>query len=299
MADARAKPRPLVVGIGELLWDLLPGGERLGGAPFNTVAHLRRLGWRAAYVTGVGDDERGARALAEMGRLGVDTRWVQRTRSPTGVARVRLGQGGDPQFEIVSPAAYETARPDQDSVRTLDGADLLVFGTLAQRFSAIRETTERVAARAEIRLYDVNLRSGRWDAALVDGAMRTATVVKMNEAEAAAIAAELGLPAAPEAFCRDLAAKYALEAACVTFGARGAALLLGESYSLAAGVTVDVADTVGAGDAFAAALGHGLFNRWPAGEILSVSNRLGALVASRQGAIPDWAPPDIGLSARP
>jgi fructokinase len=94
------------VGIGEILWDLLPGGERLGGAPFNVVAHLHRFGWDAAFVTAVGNDPRGHEALERARRLGVDTSWIAVSDLPTGVVHVAIDDNGVPDFEIVSPAAY-------------------------------------------------------------------------------------------------------------------------------------------------------------------------------------------------
>ena len=284
------------IGIGELLWDLLPGGPRLGGAPFNVVAHLRRLGLRASYLTAVGHDELGTRAVDEAGRLGVDTSLIQSTDVPTGIVRVELDAAGVPTYEIVSPAAYEmTAIPDAG--RGESGWDVLVFGTLAQRFGSVLASTRRLsqANQNAVRLYDVNLRRGCWTAGLIAELVALATVVKMNESEAATIALEFGIPGAPpEAFARAFAARAGLRGVSVTRGADGAALLLDGAYRQVRAVPVQVADTVGAGDAFAAGLAFGVAAGWPIEAILDLSSRLAAIVASREGAIPDWDPSELG-----
>ena len=292
-------PAGTVVGIGELLWDLLPGGPRLGGAPFNVVAHLARFGCRTVYVSAVGRDDRGREAAAGVARLGVATTHLQVNDLPTGVVRVRLDAQGVPDYQIVSPAAYEVLGPlDAESLASVGDVDLLVFGTLAQRFAGTREATRQLAqaARDAPRLYDVNLRTGCWDAGLVERLLDIATVVKLNDDERRVLAGVLGLPASPtERFARALAERYGLRGVCVTHGPAGATLLLDGACGEAPSPPVEVVDTVGAGDAFAAALGYGLIHRWDVTEILSVATRLGALVASREGATPGWELAEIGL----
>lgn len=284
-----------VVGIGEILWDILPAGERLGGAPFNTVAHLRRFGWKAGYVTAVGTDARGRAALEEVNRLGVDPTWIAVNSLPTGSAVVALDAGGNPAFEIATPAAFEAIEPWSAEARP-PATDLIVVGTLAQRFEGVRVATQQLAAASPdaVRLYDVNLRNDFEDLGLVVELLEFATVVKLNESEQQVVADGLALPAGPlELFARGLSKRFGLRAVCVTRGSRGAGLLVGDVYEDARSPKTRVIDTVGAGDAFAAALGHGLAMAWPAARILSVANRLGWLVASRPGAVPDWRPEDL------
>jgi fructokinase len=275
----------------------------LGGAPFNTVAHLARFGCAAEYVTAVGRDLLGRRALDEIRGLGVSTSLVQLSDLATGLVRVRLDTAGVPDYEIVSPAAYEAIVPlEGDALELGSRVDLLVFGTLAQRFAGTREATRRLveAAHRAMRLYDVNLRAGCWDAVLVGELIPLATIVKLNEDEQNALADALDLPASPiERFARATATRYGLRGVCVTRGPAGATLLLDDVYQEEAAPSVDVVDTVGAGDAFAAALAYGLIHGWRAPEILHVATRLGALVASRAGAIPPWTLAELGLVAPP
>jgi fructokinase len=281
-----------VLGIGELLWDLLPGGERLGGAPFNVVAHLRRLGWRSAYVSAVGSDALGSRAIEEARRLGVDTSLIEINELPTGIVRVELDADGVPDYDIVSPAAYETIASRDRRIATVGGpVDVIVYGTLAQRCPGVHAATQQLGAEAPdaVRLYDVNLRRRCWDAGLVDDLLTLASVVKLNRQEQEVLARELSLPAdSAEAFARAASERYGLRAVCVTRGPGGASLLLDGAYAEAPAPPVQVVDTVGAGDAFAAMLGWGLLEGWPLSRILGAANRIGALVASRAGAIPHW-----------
>ena len=292
-------PTCSVVGVGEILWDLLPDGPRLGGAPFNAIVHLGRFGCRTAFVSAVGRDELGQRALAEATRLGVGTDLIEVNDQPTGVVRVELDEAGVPDYHIVSPAAYETRErlpPD----RAVDGAiDLVVFGTLAQRFEGPRAALQQIveANQGAARLFDVNLRRGCWDPPLVERLLGLATVVKLNQDEQATLAETFGLPMAPtERFMRTACDRFELRGACMTRGDAGAALLLDDVYREAPAPRVDVVDTVGAGDAFTAGLGYGLIHSWTVSEILSVATRLGAFVASRAGALPEWDATDIGIT---
>lgn len=284
------------IGIGELLWDLLPAGPRLGGAPFNVIAHLRRLGFEAAYVTAVGDDDLGRSALAGVSRLGVDDRFVGIVGLPTGTVRVDVDSAGVPAFEIISPSAYEVAVLEQPG-EAIGRFDALVFGTLAQRFPGVRTATRRLASEHPnaLRLYDVNLRDGCWEPGLVAELMTQATVLKLNEAEAAVLADEFSLGrGSVRVFAEAATERYALDGVCVTRGADGASMLLAGRFAEVPAPPVQVVDTIGAGDAFCAGLVAGIVWGRPLDGILELSSRLAALVASREGAIPDWDQSELG-----
>jgi fructokinase len=301
VAIAEAARGRRAIGIGELLWDLLPSGPRLGGAPFNVVAHLRRLGFAASYVSAVGRDALGSRATDAVSRLGVDSSLIQLSDLPTGTVRVELDAHGVPTYQIVSPAAYE-ATLSPDVLPAEGGFGVIVYGTLAQRFPGIAAATRRLSAEnpGAVRLYDVNLRRGCWTPSLVAELVELASVVKMNESEVATIAQELGIPPAPlQAFARTLAARSGLRGVCITLGEHGAALLLDEVFRHVAAVPVAVADTVGAGDAFAAGLAAGVAVGLSIEAILDLSSRLAGLVASREGAIPDWDVSELGRMPDP
>ena len=294
--DERAGGR--VLGIGELLWDLFPDGPRLGGAPFNVVANLRRFGHPAAVVTAVGDDELGGAALAAADRLGVEATFISVALDlPTGTVTVSRDPELGHRFTIGSPAAYESIGDGDALVARLAGwaPDAMVYGTLAQRFGGARELTHRVATevRPAHRLYDVNLREDCWTPDLVRDLLDDASVVKVNEDEGVVLADLLGADASPGALAVALAGRHGVSALCITRGAEGATLLVdGRRYDVE-GTPVDVVDTVGAGDAFAAALLHGILSETPPQQTVASANRLGALVASRPGALPAWSPDEL------
>ena len=283
-----------VLGIGELLWDLFPDGPRLGGAPFNVVADLRRLGHAAAFVSAVGDDELGRAALAASDDLGVEATFIRvASELPTGTVAVTPDPVEGHRFTIGSPAAYESIGDGDALIAPLTAwrPDALVYGTLAQRSAGVRALTHRVATqiRPAHRLYDVNLRDGCWTGDLVLDLLGDATIVKVNEHEADVLLELVGAATAtPRGLATALRSRYGVERLCITRGAAGATLLVDGGESAVEGIPVDVVDTVGAGDAFAAGLLHGLLRGETPAEALAFANRLGALVASRPGALPTW-----------
>jgi fructokinase len=290
-----------VLGIGELLWDLFPDAPRLGGAPFNVVANLHRLGHRTAFVTAVGDDELGRAALVATDALGVDSTFITTAFDlPTGTVAVSADGHGGHQFTIRTPVAYESIRGGEALVARLRAwmPDAMVFGTLAQRFTQVRELTHQVAAdiRPAHRLYDVNLRDGCWTPDLVIELLADATILKLNEQEADVLASILGTKDAGSTLASAVASRHGIQTMCITRGGAGAALWVDGEERTVDGVGVDVVDTVGAGDAFAAGLLHGLLRHEGPNEMLDFANRLGALVASRRGALPSWRPEEVAAT---
>jgi fructokinase len=279
--------------VGEVLWDLFENSRRLGGAPLNFGAHARRLGHPVILISGLGSDEPGEHAAAMIAALDLDTRFLQTTaRFPTGTAQVEIGEGGAAQFTIARPAAYDAV---DLSARDLDlleqsAAGWLYFGTLFASTGPGKHALHQIlrALEGAAKFYDLNLRAGSDSPKLVCELLQNADVVKLNEEELRRVHEFSGLPLNIEAFCREGSARYGWQAVAVTLGGRGCAVLAGGRYVEAAVHPVEVVDTVGAGDAFAAAFMHGLSLNWPAAEIASFANRVGALVASRHGAIPDW-----------
>ena len=282
-----------IVSIGEILWDVFGDGERLGGAPFNFAAHARRLGHEVVFISAVGEDERGRKALEQMAELDLSPAFVRRVAgAPTGFVSVRLDPAGQPDFTIHRPAAYDCLELGASDLRQLAWfqPDWLYFGTLHQMAPRIRALTRTLMATLPARrFYDVNLRPDSYTPALVCELLREATAVKLNDGEVASVEQFLGWShAGLEEFCRGAAREFGWQSACVTRGERGCAVLVDGVYAEHGGYRVQVADTVGAGDAFAAAFLHGVGAGWSAARIADFSNRLGAVVAGRAGAIPAW-----------
>jgi len=284
--------RPVIV-LGEVLWDLFDHSRCLGGAPLNFGVHARRLGHPVTLISAVGTDELGAQATERIQALGLDTSLIQTdSRYATGTAKVQLSNGGGAHFTIQRPAAYDAVEISEAVVQRLQQMEpgWFYYGTLFASRNQSKKVLDRLlsALGQAINFYDLNLRPGFDSPDLVRELLAQADVVKLNEDELHEVHELTGLPASVEDFCRAGADRYGWQAVGVTLGDRGCAISTGGQYAAAAGHPVNVVDTVGAGAAFAAAFLHGLSKQYTAAEIASFANRVGALVASRQGATPDW-----------
>ena len=285
-----------IVSVGEILWDVIGDREYLGGAPLNFAAHARQLGHEVFLLSAVGEDDRGRRALECLQERGISTEFVQVLRGKnTGIAEVELDADGKPMFRIVRPAAYDFVDLTAAQLRRI--AELLpqwiYFGTLYHMSGQAMASTMKLleAAPSARRFYDVNLRDGNWSLAVVEQLSAQANVVKLSDSEAEFLDASVntgGQGSSVEHFCRRWSEQYGCETMCVTFGERGCAVFQHGEYCEVPGFKVQVADTVGAGDAFAAAFLHGIEQGWDARLIGRFANAVGALVASRAGATPDW-----------
>jgi fructokinase len=285
-----------IVALGEVLWDVFEdlNVKKLGGAPLNFVAHASRLGNQAKLISSVGNDELGRDALELIRSFGISTDLIPVSDSlPTGVARVWLGKDGQVSFKIERPAAYEGVALRPEDLAKLKGwsPNWLYFGTLFAYNGDARNTLYTLAGALPgcRKFYDLNLRTNNYSPELVLELMKFANVAKLNETEMVEVAAFAGLPTDTiEHFCAAGAAKFGWDAAAVTLGDKGAAVWNKGDYAEVEGLKVTVADTVGAGDAFAGGLVHGLSQGWSSLTIALVANQVGALIASRPGGIPDW-----------
>ncbi len=295
-----------VLSIGEVLWDVIDHEEHLGGAALNFSADLTRLGHTTCFISAVGNDTRGAKILARMREMGLSTTHVRvDERHSTGVATVTSDRDGHPVFTLHRPAAYDFPGLTEKAMEDLfaEPVDWIYFGTLQQVSPQARAVTLGLleCGAGVRRFYDINLRPNAWDAPLVKDLMSRATVVKLNDFEVESLSKMFGDDwNSLEQFCRCYAKRFGWEAVCVTRGEKGCALLVDDQYVEAAGYSVKVADTVGAGDAFAAGFLHGLGSGWKPAKTADFANRLGALVASRPGAIPPWTMEDVyAIGPRP
>jgi fructokinase len=283
--------RRTVVCVGETLWDLLPAGEFIGGAPFNVAAHASRLGARAQLVSRVGNDARGEAARRMAGRHGIDLGLLQTDAAlPTGWARVRLDDGGVAHYEISGPAAWDAIEATPDAVDAATKADALVYGTLAQRDGRARQAVRRLIDAARYRVYDPNLREPHVDRDVALTSLQQADLVKFNDDECRRFAGWIGCTADPEPLHAALRQRFGVRALCITLGAKGALLFLGGRRYDQPAVPTEIVDTIGAGDAFLAMLFTELLHRSEPATALLRAARLAAYVASRPGAVPRYEP---------
>lgn len=285
-----------IVSVGEILWDVIGEADYLGGAPLNFAAHVQQLGHEVFLVSAVGDDERGRRALDRLRQRNISTEFVQILPGKnTGTAEVELDGDGKPMFRIVRPAAYDFVSLSPSRLQRI--AELqphwIYFGTLYHMAGGTLASTLKLLETlpSARRFYDVNLRDGNWNLSTVEQLAAQANVVKLSDGEAEFLDASLNTDShegSVKHFCRRWSDQYRCKIICVTFGERGCAIYKDGGYVEVPGCKVQVADTVGAGDAFAAALLHGLDQGWDVRQCGRFANAVGALVASRTGAIPEW-----------
>jgi fructokinase len=287
--------RPPVVCFGELLWDSLPQGLFLGGAPFNVACHLARLGHHAVLLSAVGKDFLGDEAIRRANNAGVDTQAIERSKDlPTGCVQAELDASGNARYQILEPVAWDRIDLDGDALDLARSASALVYGSLAARSGVNRVTLDTLHGMdIPLKIIDVNLRPPFDDVGRVLALARQADVIKLNEDE-------LGVLTGTHADRHELndALKLLEEMThvhriCVTRGEHGAVWWNRGQSIQASAPSVTVKDTVGSGDAFMAGLVHALLKRGKAPleqADLDYACRLGALVASRDGANPDYDP---------
>lgn len=275
--------------VGEVLWDALPEGLFLGGAPLNVARHLHALGEEAIMVSRVGDDRLGREALRRLQARGMSTDLIQMdTERETGFVEVTLDEEGTPDYEIVQPVAWDAlARTDPLAERAAQAA-AIVFGSLAQRSETACRTVRALCAGDALKVFDVNLRPPHDERSVVEASLDIADVVKLNDHELVRMEGWFGLSGSVRETVEGLAERFACRAVCVTRGAEGSALWKDGRWWEHAGYRVRVKDTVGAGDAFLAAMLSGLLARRAGAELLDLANRLGAYVATRSGAVPAY-----------
>jgi fructokinase len=277
-----------IVAFGEVLWDLLPTGRFLGGAPFNFAYRVASLGDRGTMISRLGDDELGREALAVVRNLGMDTRCIQRDpRRPTGTVPITFAADGTADITILPDVAYDHIEPAPEAREAVAAADCLCFGTLVQRTETSRDTLHALldGFRGKVRLLDLNLRRNCWTPESVRSSIAHADVLKLNDTEAAEVAGLHGLDGfGPRALAPALLAKTSLSHVVITLGEHGAiAATRGESVYDPA-YDVRFVDALGAGDAFTAGFTHGLLAGWPLARCVRLGNALGACVAEQRGA---------------
>ena len=294
-------PPPLIVGIGEILWDMLPAGKQLGGAPANFAYHAKALGADAAVVSRVGDDAPGREILARLDALGVNRSHVSvDPRHPTGRVDVRLDAAGVPEYVIHAPAAWDFLPLDGALLDLAARADAVCYGSLALRADRSAETITAFveAATAGLRVFDVNLRPPFVDGEVIDSLLPLSHVLKLNDAELPQVAELLGVKGDGPAAIRTLFDRYPLRVIALTRGPAGSVLYARDGDTVDyPGLITNVVDTVGAGDAFTAALVTGLLRGDDLDAINVAANRLAAYVCSRRGATPP-IPAELSVPGR-
>ena len=282
---------PQMVAIGELLWDVFPSGPRLGGAPVNFACHAAALGADVSLLSGVGSDSLGDRAFQELERHVVQTVGLQRSENyPTGAVQVAVNSAGQATYQFGEDDAWDHLQWF-DHYETLAGkADAICFGSLGQRRPESRKLIERFVKATSLhawRVFDINVRQPFFAEEVVSPSLRWANVLKLNDEELPILARMFSLVGPVEAQLQQLVQRFDLSVVALTRGPQGALLVRDDQVVDAAGVVVEVCDTVGAGDAFTAAMVHGLLAEVDLQAVTSYACEVAAFVCSQAGATPD------------
>lgn len=279
-----------VVCIGEILWDALPSGLYLGGAPLNVCYHLNQLGVTADICSKVGADRLGKEALRKIAQKGMTTDYIQRKdKAETGFVEVEVSPDGEPSYEFVEPAAWDFITLSDALKEWISQSWGLVYGSLAQRNEQSRQTIRELLQYDITKILDLNLRPPYIDRQVVEYALSKADIIKMNEEELQQLKQWFVLPGSDDqSLVAALTQRYSASVICVTRGARGAVLWQDSLWSEHKGYRAAARDSVGAGDAFLAALIKGIRNGRKGRSLLAYANAAGSVVAQRNGATPKY-----------
>ena len=290
-----------ILGVGELLWDMLPAGPQLGGAPANFSVMAARLGDDVALMSRVGKDSLGELAVDQLGKFPIERSLIQHdAEQPTGQVNIEIADG-QPSYIFQEPSAWDFLELTDEWRSEAARADAICFGTLGQRASGSRETIQgllRATRPGCIRICDANLRAPYFNADILRSSLELATVLKLNDAEIPQVLELLGLPQLEMLPLEKLrlGAERILEEfpqltlVAVTRGEKGSLLVSRSEWHYHAGFATQVVDTVGAGDAFNAALTHYLLRGASLQTLNEAGNRWGSFIASQAGAMPEIAP---------
>ncbi len=287
----------IVIAFGEILWDLLPSGAKLGGAPFNFAYRVHSLGECGYIVSRLGDDELGKKAWDHVVQLGMDTRFVQWDEShPTGTVEIELDEQGQPDYHIVPGVAYDHIKMSDGLQQMAAQADCICFGTLIQRTEDSRRTLKQLldSTNCQWKLLDINLRKQCYTQETITESLAKANLLKLNEEEAYYLADLFEFPERKiPVFCERMIDMWSLSHCLVTLGDRGAFAASAEEKVYAPGYRVPLDDPCGSGDAFTAGFLVDLLGGKPLAQCCTVGNALGAMVARQSGATEPIAPEEI------
>lgn len=281
----------LVVGMGEALWDVLPEGKKIGGAPANFAYHVSQFGLPSCVVSAVGDDDLGREIIENFTAKGLK-QLIADVPYPTGTVQVEIDQSGVPQYEIKENVAWDNIPYTERLESLAERTTAVCFGSLAQRNVVSRNTINRfldVVSRNEENLivFDVNLRQGFYNKEILCNSMKRCNILKINDEELVTVSRMFGYPGIDlQDKCWILLGKYNLKMLILTCGINGSYVFTPGNVSFQPTPKVEVADTVGAGDSFTAALISSVLKGKSVLEAHSLAVRTSAFVCTEKGAMP-------------
>ena len=282
--------QPIAVGLGELLWDMLPKGKQIGGAPFNFARHCNQLGLEGFPVSQIGIDELGNETVSLLKDWGITPDFVSRDpQHETGTVNIRLDDQGKPNYEIRDDAAWDFIQHNLLLEQLAPKVDIVCFGTLAQRSDASRFTIYSFLDRMSsdtIKLFDVNLRQHFYSIGSIEASLERASILKLSDEELPVLKNAFSLSGSVEVQLSELKNRFELKLIAYTRGAEGSLLIDGSGTDDHPGTTITTIDTIGAGDSFSATLCAGLLQGLPLAQLNENANQVAAYVCSQRGATP-------------
>lgn len=282
----------VIVGMGEVLWDMLPEGKKIGGAPANFAYHVSQYGFDGYVVSAVGDDKLGNEILESFNNRHLNY-LIQRVPYPTGTVQIELDEAGIPCYEIKENVAWDNIPFTVDLEKLAKKTRAVCFGSLAQRNTVSRETINRFLdvmsdAAGQYRVFDVNLRQGFYDKEILCNSMKRCNILKINDEELIAVSRMFEYPGIDlEDKCRALLSEYGLEILILTCGVNGSYVFTRENVSFVNTPKIEVADTVGAGDSFTATFISAILKGKSIREAHELAVEVSAYVCTQNGAMPE------------
>ncbi|CCH49645.1 carbohydrate kinase family protein [Pseudodesulfovibrio piezophilus] len=277
------------LGLGEILWDILPSGRKLGGAPANFAYHINALGGLGIPVSSIGDDDLGEETLEVLERSGLETSCISRHPfAPTGTVNAVIDAQGVATYLFPDNVAWDYLNFSTLTRHRATSADIICFGTLAQRSETSRTAITDLlrSAPQALRIFDINLRQNFYSPTLIQDSLALANVLKINDEELHILKAMFSLPTDETDALELLRAQYALELLVLTRGENGSLLMTEDALSDLPGVPTRVVDTIGAGDSFTAAVALASLHGHNLDTINRYATRVAAHVCGQSGAMP-------------
>lgn len=289
-----------IVGLGEVLWDVLPDGPRLGGAPVNfarSVASLGKNRVNACVVSSIGQDDLGRQAMEILNQSGINTSCVLEQENLTGQVFVKLDAEGCASYEFASNTAWDNLVWSDELEQLANRTDAVCFGTLGQRSEPSCKVIQQFISKtpqSSLRICDINLRAPFYNDSIIQESIELANVLKLNDEELPIVAKVCGFSGTTLQLLEQLTQRYSLRMVAFTCGAEGAVLFCDNNIYEEPSVKTNIADTVGAGDAFTATLALGMLENQPPKTIIQNACQVAGFVCSQSGAAPE-IPSDLNI----
>jgi fructokinase len=284
--------KKLIIGFGELLWDILDNEKLLGGAPANFGYHCQQSGAEARIVSAIGNDDFGDEIIEHFENKGLMTDYLQRTSNhPTGTVTVKVNAQGIPSYTIHEPVAWDYIEWNEVLQSLAQSADAICFGSLSQRSPVSKATLQKMLASVSqrcLKVFDINLRPPFYNTAILAESLELATIIKMNVEEAIIVGDMFQWGSDVQVIVKELFKKFNFQLIAITYGEEGSRLFTPGKESFMKVNAVKIADTIGAGDSFTAALITGWLNQFPLAEIHTLATNLSAYVCTQRGAMPSY-----------